>query len=81
MGLDVRRRKIWSMYGPETILKESSIDPQYDCRKREWQRETERERERVTERERQRERERGREREGWEMFLRYFDSPVLHLFS
>ncbi|XP_014672405.1 PREDICTED: probable tRNA (uracil-O(2)-)-methyltransferase isoform X2 [Priapulus caudatus] len=31
LGLDVRRRKIWDMYGPETVLRESSIVPSDDC--------------------------------------------------
>lgn len=30
-GIDVRKRNIWDMYGPETILKEMSITPSSDC--------------------------------------------------
>ncbi|KAL3858141.1 hypothetical protein ACJMK2_012751 [Sinanodonta woodiana] len=30
-GVDIRRRKIWDLYGPETVLKEASITPSADC--------------------------------------------------
>jgi hypothetical protein len=29
VGVDVRRRGIWAMYGPQTRLEETSIDPTY----------------------------------------------------
>ncbi|KAK3609488.1 hypothetical protein CHS0354_022248 [Potamilus streckersoni] len=30
-GVDIRKRKIWDLYGPKTVLKEASVTPSADC--------------------------------------------------